>query len=73
MAHCIAFKKDPEKGYHWNDSSRHLHAYSLHEVVCETCFRVSNQGIRVDSLFINADLRSIYYITKNMYCIRILY
>ena len=36
--HCVAFKKDPEKGYHWNDPSRHLHAYSRHEVVCVTCF-----------------------------------
>ena len=26
-----------------------------------------------DSLFINSDLRSIYYITKKVYCIRILY
>ena len=43
-AHCIAFQKDPEKGYRWNDPSRHLHAYSRYEVVCETCFRVNNQG-----------------------------
>ena len=66
-AHCVAFQKDPEKGHHWNDPSRHLHTYSRHEVVCETCFRVNNQGIGVDSLFINSDLRSIYYITKKFY------
>ena len=46
-AHCVAFQKDPEKGYHWNDPSRHLHAYNPHEVVFETCFRVNNQGIGV--------------------------
>ena len=23
-AHCVAFQKDPEKGYHWNDPSRHV-------------------------------------------------
>ena len=46
-SHCVAFQKDPEKGYHWNDPSRHLHAYSRHEVVCETCFRVNNRGIGV--------------------------
>ena len=23
-AHCVAFQKDPQKGYHWNDPSRHL-------------------------------------------------
>ena len=60
----MAFQKDSEKGYHWNDPSRHLHAYSRHEVVCETCFRVTNQGIGVDSLFINSDLHSICYVTK---------
>ena len=37
--HCVTFQKDPEKGYHWNDPSRHLHACSQHEVVYETCFR----------------------------------
>ena len=63
-AHCVAFQKDPEKGYHWNDPSWHLHARNRHEVVCVTCFRVNNQGIGVDSLFINSDLSSIYYITK---------
>ena len=46
-AHCVAFQKDPEKGYHWNDPGRHLHAYSRHEIVCETCFQVENQSIRV--------------------------
>ena len=72
-AHCVAFQNDPEKGYHWNDPSQHLHAYSRHEVVCETCSRVNNQGIGIDSLFINSDLRSIYHITKKqIYCIRIL-
>ena len=35
-AHCVAFQKDPEKGYNWNDPSQHLHAYSRHEVVSET-------------------------------------
>ena len=64
--HCVAFKKDPEKGYHWNDPSRHLHAYSRHEVVCVTCLQVKNQGIGVGSLFINLDLRSIYY-QKNLF------
>ena len=68
---CVAFQKDPEKGYHWNDSSRHLYAYSRHEVTCETCFRVKSQSIGVDSLFINSVLRSIYY--QKYYCIRILY
>ena len=63
-AHCVAFQKDLEEGYHWNDPRRHLHAYSRREVVCETCFQVNNQGIGSDSLFINSDLRSIYYITK---------
>ena len=72
-AHCVAFQKDPEKEHHWNDPIRHLHTYSRHEVVCETFFRVNNQGIGVDSLFINSDLRSIYYITKKFYCIHNLY
>ena len=72
-AHCVAFQKDPEKGHHWNDPSRHLHTYSRHEVVCETCFRVNNQGIGVDSLFINSDLCSLCYITKKNYCIPILF
>ena len=72
-AHCVAFQKDPEKGHHWNDPSRHLHTYSRHEAVCETCFRVNNQGIGVDSLFINSDLRSLCYITKKNYCIPILF
>ena len=72
-AHCFAFQKDPEKGYHWNDPRRHLHAYSRNEVVCVTLFRVNNQGLGVDSLFINSDLCSIYYITKIIYYIRILY
>ena len=63
-APCVAFQKDSEKGYHWSDPSRHLHAYSRHEVVYVTYFRVNNQSIGVDSLFINSDLRSIYYITK---------
>ena len=73
--HCVAFQKDPEKGYHWNDPSRHLHAYSRqHDVVCVTCFRVNNQGIGIDSLFINSDLRSVFYIIrKKNYCIRVLY
>ena len=63
--HCVAFQKDPEKGYHWNDPSRHLHAYSRqHDVVCVTCFQVNNQGIRIDSLFINSDLRSVFYIIR---------
>ena len=49
-------KKEPEKGYHWNDPSRHLHAYSRNEVVCATCFRVNNQGIGVQhSSFFNTD------------------
>ena len=72
-AYCVAFQKDPEKGHHWNDPSRHLHTYSRHEAVCETCFRVNNQGIGVDSLFINSDLRSLCYITKKNYCIPILF
>ena len=66
-AHCVAFQKDREKGYNWNDPSWHLHAYSRHEVVCVTCFRVNNQGIRVYSLFINLDLRRIYYKKKLLY------
>ena len=54
--HCVTFQKDPEKEYHWNDLDRHLYAYSRHEVVCETCFRVKNQGIGVQhSSFSNAD------------------
>ena len=48
-AHCVAFHKDPEKGYHWNDPSRHLHTYSRHEVVCKTWFGVKNQGFGIDS------------------------
>ena len=36
-------------------------------------FRVNNQGIGVDSLFINSDLRSLCYITKKNYCIPILF
>ena len=36
--HFVPFQKDPEKGYHWNDPRRNLHAYSRHEVVGETCF-----------------------------------
>ena len=28
-AHCVALQKDLEKGYHWNDPKRHLHAYSI--------------------------------------------
>ena len=63
---CVALQKDPEKEYHWSDASRHLHAYSRHELVCVTHFRVNNQSIVVDSLFINPDLRSTYYITKNI-------
>ena len=66
-AHCVAFQEDLEKGYHWNDPSRHLHDYNRHEVACVTCFRVNNQGIEVDSLFINSDLRSIYYQKKLLY------
>ena len=55
-AHCVSFQKCPEKGYHWNGPSRHLHAYSRHEVVYETCFRVNNQGIGVQhSSFSNTD------------------
>ena len=55
-AHCIAFQKDPEKGYHWNDPSWYLHSYSQHEVVCETFFRVNNQGIGFQySSFSNTD------------------
>ena len=55
-AHCAAFQKDPEKGYHWNDASWHLNAYSQYEVVCETCFQVYNQSIRVQhSSFSNTD------------------
>ena len=55
-AHCVAFQKDPEKGYRWNDPSRHLHAYSRHEVVCDTCFRDYNQRIGVQhSSFSNAE------------------
>ena len=50
---CVALQKDPEKGYHCSDASRHLHAYCRHELVCVTYFRVNNQGIVVDSLFIN--------------------
>ena len=61
---CLAFQKDPEKEYHWSDPSRHLYAYSQHEVVCVTYFQVNNQGIGVDSLFINSNLCSIYYIIK---------
>ena len=38
----VAFQKDPENGYHWNDLSGHLYAYSRHEVVCLTCFQVNN-------------------------------
>ena len=38
-AHCFAFQRDPEKGYHWNDPSQHLHALHV--------FGVNNQGIRV--------------------------
>ena len=54
--HCVAFQKDPEKGYHWNDPSWHLHTYSQHEVVCETCSQVNNQGIGVrKSSFSNTD------------------
>ena len=54
-AHCVSFQKDPEKGYHWNDPSRYLHD-SRHKVVCETCFRVNNQGIGVQhSSFSNTD------------------
>ena len=37
-APCVAFRKDPEKGYYWSDPSRHLHAYSQHDVVCVTYF-----------------------------------
>ena len=48
-AHCVAFQNDPEKGYHSNDPSWLLHAYSRHEVVCETWFRVKNQGFGIDS------------------------
>ena len=40
--------------------------YSRHEVVCVTCFRVNNQSIGVDSLFINSDLRSILYYQKKI-------
>ena len=72
-AHCFAFQKDPEKGYHWNDPRRHLYAYSRNEVVCVTRFRANNQGLGVDSLFINLDLCNIYYITKIIYYIRISY
>ena len=62
--HCVAFQKDPEKGYHWNDPSQNLHAYWWHEVVCVTCFPVNKQDIGADTLFINSDLCSMYYITK---------
>ena len=62
--HCVAFQKDPEKGYHWNDPSQNLHAYRWHEVVCVTCFPVNKQDIGADTLFINSDLRGMYYITK---------
>ena len=72
-AQCYAFQKDPEKGYHRNDPRRHLYAHSQNELVCVTRFRVNNQGIGADSLFINSDLRSIYYITKIIYCICLLY
>ena len=41
-AFYVAFQKDPENGYHWNDLSGHLYAYSRHEVVCLTCFQVNN-------------------------------
>ena len=85
-AHCVAFQKGPEKGYHQNDPNLHLHTFNLHVVACENCFQVNHQGIGVqlsslkiqmirkttiffDSLFINSDLRSIYYITKKNYCI----
>ena len=37
-AYCVAFQKDPEKGYHWNDPSRHLHAFNRHEVFYKTFF-----------------------------------
>ena len=47
-AHCVAFQKDPEKGYHWNDPSRHLRTFYRQKVVCETCFRVNNQGIGIN-------------------------
>ena len=57
-AHFVAFQKDPEKGHHWNDPRWHLHAYSRHEVVGETCFWVNKQD--VNSLFINSDLHSTY-------------
>ena len=30
----------------------------------------NNNNLFFDSLFINPDLRSIYYITKKVYCIR---
>ena len=30
----VAFQKDPENGYHWNDLSGHLYAYSRRKVVC---------------------------------------
>ena len=38
-AYCVAFQKHPEKEHHhWNDPSRHLHAFNRHEVLCETSF-----------------------------------
>ena len=59
-AHCVAFQKDPEKAYHWNDPIRHLHAYSRHEVVCETCFEVNDQGIGIQhSSFSNTDFEEL--------------
>ena len=63
--HCAALQKDPEKRYHWNDPSRHLHAYSRHEVVCKTCFRVNNQGIGIVSLFINSDYQKKSFYTHS--------
>ena len=30
--HRVLFEKDPEKGYHWSDPSRQLHAYSRQAV-----------------------------------------
>ena len=44
-AHCVAFQNDPEKGYHWNDSSRHLHAYSLTCLHTVYCYKNKGYGL----------------------------
>ena len=44
-AHCVVFQNDPEKGYHWNDSSRYLHAYSLTCLHTVYCYKHKGYGL----------------------------